>query len=81
MPDREGDHQLGKTYNVIKNQGWGIRALGGTKSIDAPGMWDAIVKISHCDSKEELLAALSSLKDQEILDIRPYGIKTSTGES
>lgn len=80
MPDRKGDHQLGKTYNVITNQGWSIRALGGAKAKDAPGKWDAIVKIRYCDSKEDLLAVLSSLKDQEILDIRPYGIKTSTGE-
>jgi len=81
MPDRPGDHQLGKAYDVITEQGYNIRALGGTKSEDALGKWDAIVKIGQCDSKEDLLLALSTLKDQEILDIRPYGIKLPIGES
>lgn len=81
MPDRQGDRQLGKAYDVITGQGWSVRALGGTKSKDAPGKWDAIVKISQCDNKEDLLLALSTLEDQEILDIRPYGIKSHIGES
>ena len=81
MPDRPGDPQLGKAYDLITKQGWGIRALGGTKSLDAPNKWDAVIKINQCGSKEELVAALSTLEDQEILDIRPSETGNQTQES
>jgi len=67
VPDRIGEFR--KLTRPISDKGWGIMAMGSVRSPRRPGYWDVILKVRHC-SKEELLAVLKALEDQEVIDIR-----------
>lgn len=67
MPDVRGE--LAKLVGAIAAQGWGILALGGAPVPREPGKWDAVVKIRYV-TKEQVVAALSQVEGQQIVDIR-----------
>ncbi len=66
-PDRVGEYA--KITSAISNQGWGIYASGGVAAPKQPGFWDVIIKVRDVD-KDELIAVLESIEDQEIIDVR-----------
>lgn len=67
MPDVRGE--LAKLVGAISAQGWGILALGGAPAPRKPGYWDAVVKIKDAP-REEIVAVLSRVEGQEIVDVR-----------
>jgi acetoin utilization protein AcuB len=67
MSERRGE--LARLVSAINAQGWGFTALGGAPSPKEADRWDAVVKISSV-TVDEVVAALSPLTDQEIVDIR-----------
>ena len=67
VPDRTGEFR--KIIKVISDNGWGLMAMGSVRSPRSPEHWDVIIKARHC-SREALVAALSAIEDQEIMDVR-----------
>lgn len=67
VPDRLGEFR--KVARVIGDRNWGIMAMGSVRSPRHPGYWDIIVKVRHC-TREELTAALTSIPDQVLVDLR-----------
>jgi acetoin utilization protein AcuB len=67
MPDRIGE--FAKITSAIASQGWGIYAAGGVPTPKHPGYWDAVVKVRGVP-KDDLLAVLEKIEDQEIVDVR-----------
>jgi len=61
--------QLAKLVNAIAAQGWGIWALGGTLLPKDRSKYDVVVKLRNV-SKDEVVAALGKVEDQEIVDVR-----------
>jgi acetoin utilization protein AcuB len=68
VPNRKGEFE--KIFRSLYNRGWGIMAMGSVRSPRHPDKWYVLVKVSRCEDKEELLEALRSIKDQDMLDIR-----------
>ncbi len=67
QPDKVGE--LAKLVNAIAAQGWGIWALGGAPHPKDRTKYDVVVKLRHVP-KDEVVAALSKVEDQEIVDVR-----------
>jgi acetoin utilization protein AcuB len=67
MPNRKGE--LAKITGAIAAQGWGIYASGGVVAPKRPDYWDCVIKVRNVP-KEELVAVLEQIEDQEILDVR-----------
>jgi acetoin utilization protein AcuB len=66
MPMVKGE--LAKLVAAVAKHGWGIESLGGAVVPKDPAKWDAVIKIQQ--PKEEVLAALSGIEGQEIIDVR-----------
>jgi acetoin utilization protein AcuB len=66
MPMAQG--QLSKLVAAVARQGWGIESLGGTLAPKDPNYWDAVIKIRQ--PKDAVMAALSGIEGQEIIDVR-----------
>lgn len=67
VPDRPGEFR--KITGAITSKDWGIMAMGSVRSPRRPGFWDVIIKVRYC-TRDELVAALSAIEDQEIVDVR-----------
>lgn len=67
VPDRIGEYA--KVMSAITEQGWGIYASGGVPAPKHPGSWDLVVKVREVP-KDELLAVLKKIEEQEVIDIR-----------
>ena len=67
VPDQVGE--FAKVTSAITAQGWGIYASGGVPSPKRPGYWDLVVKVREVP-KDDLLAVLSKIEGQEVIDIR-----------
>ncbi len=67
VPDRIGE--FAKITSAMASQGWGIYASGGVPAPRHPGYWDIVIKVRDV-SQEELVAALSGIEDQDIVDVR-----------
>jgi acetoin utilization protein AcuB len=67
VPDQIGE--FAKVTSAITAQGWGIYASGGLPTPKRPGYWDLVVKVRDVP-KDDLLAALSKIEGQEVIDIR-----------
>jgi acetoin utilization protein AcuB len=65
--DKPGE--LARLVAAVAAQGWGIRALGGSVFPKDPSQWDAVIKIEGV-TKEQLIAVLSRVAGQEIVDVR-----------
>ena len=61
--------ELARLVAAISAQGWGIWALGGVFAPKDPDKWDAVFKISDAP-REQVVAALSDVKGQQIIDVR-----------
>ena len=61
--------ELARLVAAISAQGWGIWALGGMFAPKDPDKWDAVFKISDAP-REQVVAALSNVKGQQIIDVR-----------
>ena len=61
--------ELARLVAAISAQGWGIWALGGMFAPKDPDKWDAVFKISDA-AREQVVAALSNVKGQQIIDVR-----------
>ena len=67
MPDRIGE--FAKVFGAISSQGWGIYASGSVPTPKHPGYWDVVVKVRDVP-KDDLVAVLEEIEDQEIVDAR-----------
>ncbi|MBN1179001.1 MAG: CBS domain-containing protein [Anaerolineae bacterium] len=67
MPEVRGE--LARLVAAISAQGWGILACGGAPAPREPGKWEAVIKIRGVP-RGEIVAALSQIKGQEIVDVR-----------
>ena len=67
VPDKVG--QFAKVTAAIASQGWGIYASGSAPAPKRPGYWDIVLKLRG-GSKEEVVATLEQVEDQEIIDVR-----------
>lgn len=61
--------ELARLVTTISAQGWGIWALGGVFAPKEPDKWDAVFKIIDVP-REQIVAVLSKLEGQQIIDIR-----------
>ncbi len=61
--------ELARLVAAISAQGWGIWALGGVFAPKDPDKWDAVFKISDAP-REQVVAALSKIEGQQIIDVR-----------
>ncbi len=66
-PNKVGE--LAKLVNAIAAQGWGIWALGGALLPKDRTKYDVVVKLRHVP-KDEVVAALSKVEGQEVVDVR-----------
>lgn len=67
VPNRRGE--FSRLARAISERGWGIMAMGSTRSPRHPDMWDIVVKVRHC-SRDELVALIGTLDGQQVVDIR-----------
>ncbi len=67
VPDRMGEFR--KLVQVISANNWGIMAMGCVRSPRHPEAWDILLKLRYCE-REELVAALSAIEGQSIVDLR-----------
>jgi acetoin utilization protein AcuB len=67
MPDRAGE--FAKIFGAISSHGWGIYASGSVPTPKHPGYWDVVVKVRNVP-KDDLVAVLEKIEDQEIVDVR-----------
>ena len=67
VPDRIGE--FAKVTDAIASQGWGIYASGGGPAPKRPGYWDIVIKLRNV-SRDEIVAALERIEEQEIVDVR-----------
>ena len=67
LPNVKGE--LAKLVAAIAAQGWGIFSLGGAYAPREPEKWDAVVKIDDA-LREQVVAALSKVEGQHIIDVR-----------
>jgi acetoin utilization protein AcuB len=67
VPDRVGE--FAKVTSAIASQGWGIYASGEVPAPKDPGYWHFVIKVRHV-SKEEMIAVLERIEDQQIIDVR-----------
>lgn len=67
IPDRRGEYS--KLTRAISERGWGIMAMGSVRSPKHSDSWDMVLKIRGC-TREELIALLENIEDQQIVDIR-----------
>ena len=67
QPNRKGE--LAKLVGAIAAQGWGLVACGGVLNPRDPSKWNAVIKIRNVP-KNEIVAALSRVEGQEIIDVR-----------
>lgn len=65
--------ELARLVTAISDQGWGIWALGGVFAPKQPDRWDAVFKIIDVP-KDQVVAVLSKIEGQEIIDIREVQI-------
>ncbi len=72
VPDRRGE--LRKIVRAISEKGWGIMAMGSVRSPRRDGSWDVVVKVRY-STREELVAALSAIEEQEIVDVRETAVQ------
>jgi acetoin utilization protein AcuB len=71
VPDRRGEFV--KLTGAIYAQGWSIMAMGNVRAPKNPDHWDIVLKICRC-SKDELMAVLEGIEDQQILDVRATSV-------
>ena len=67
VPDRIGE--FAKVFGAISSRGWGIYASGSVPTPKHPGYWDVVVKVRGVP-KDDLVAVLEEIEDQEIVDVR-----------
>ena len=67
QPNRKGE--LARLVAAIAEQGWGIVACGGVVDPRDPARWNMVVKINNVP-KNEIVAALSRVEGQVIVDVR-----------
>jgi acetoin utilization protein AcuB len=67
IPDRIGE--FAKIFGAISSHGWGIYASGSVPTPKHPGYWDVVVKVRNVP-KDDLVAVLEKIEDQEIVDAR-----------
>ncbi len=60
---------LARLVAAVAAQGWAINALGGSVYPKDPAKWDAVIKIEGV-TKEEMVAVLQQIKDEEVVDVR-----------
>jgi acetoin utilization protein AcuB len=70
VPDKPGE--FAKVTSAVASQGWGIYASGGVPTPKKPGYWDFVVKVRNAP-KDDIVAVLSKIEDQEIVDVRECG--------
>ena len=70
VPDTIGE--FAKVTGAIASRGWGIYASGGVPAPKHPGYWLLVVKVRDVP-KDDLVATLSEIKGQQILDVRECG--------
>jgi acetoin utilization protein AcuB len=67
MPDRMGEFV--KLMSVLVERKWGVMGIGHFPARRAPGFYDVVVKIPGV-TIEEVKAAIQSVPEQQIIDIR-----------
>jgi acetoin utilization protein AcuB len=67
QPNQPGE--LARLVGAISAQGWGILALGGSNTPKDETRWDAVIKIGNVP-KEKVVAAIETLENKEIVDVR-----------
>lgn len=74
VPDRQGE--FSKTTAVIARNGWGIMSMGSVRTPKDENIWELVLKVRRC-TKEELVATLSAIEGQKLVDIRATSVYTS----
>lgn len=69
MIPKKGKSGVHALVSAIVEQGWGIMGIGGVQTPKKEDTWEAVVKIRNV-TIDEVVAALSGIEDQEIVDVR-----------
>ncbi len=67
VPDRQGE--FSRLMRAITERGWGVMAMGSTRTPRQPDKWDLILKVRRAE-RGELMEVLQGLHEQEIVDVR-----------
>ena len=68
VPARRGE--FGKLYSAIIDKGWGVMAMGSSRSPKEEEHWDMMIKVRGPIKAEDLQLLVSGLEGQKILDLR-----------
>jgi acetoin utilization protein AcuB len=78
VPDRDGE--FSKLTRALLERGWGIMAMGSVRSPKQPDHWDIVVKVRRC-THDDVLAAVATIPDQRVIDIRETTAYTGQSRS
>lgn len=67
VPDRRGE--FSKLTLALAERGWGIMAMGSSRTPRQADKWDVVLKVRNC-TRAELEGVLKGVPDQEIVDVR-----------
>jgi acetoin utilization protein AcuB len=73
VPDRVGE--FSKITRAMVEHDWGIMAMGSVRAPKQPGYWDVVLKVRRC-TRDELLAVLKQIPDQQLIDLRETTVYT-----
>lgn len=68
VPDRRGE--FSRLTTAILQKGWGIMAMGSIRSPRDPGYWDIVLKVRGVENKDEIIAVLENLEEQQLIGCR-----------
>jgi acetoin utilization protein AcuB len=68
VPARRGE--FGKLYSAIIDKGWGVMAMGSSRSPKEEEHWDMMIKVRGPIKAEDLQLLVNGLEGQKILDLR-----------
>lgn len=74
VPDRRGE--FSKLAGALAAKGWGIMAMGSVRTPKDADHWDIVLKVRNCQ-KDELVAVLKELEEQQIIDVRETNVYPS----
>jgi len=72
VPDRDGESA--RLSSALAEKGWGIISLGCVRSPKHNDRWDIVLKLQGVSDKNDLMAVLDNIVDQEVIDVRKANV-------
>ncbi|HLF90216.1 MAG TPA: CBS domain-containing protein [Anaerolineales bacterium] len=72
VPDRDGESV--RLSSALVEKGWGIISLGCVRTPKQNDKWDIVLKVQGVSDKNNLMAVLNNIGDQEVIDVRKANV-------